>query len=167
MIKIRSSVTIQRPVEVVFDWVNNPERHTHWQLELLEVAHYPAERKLVEVRRLLGRRIEHVMEIVEHEENRRIRHVGGADTHSIDRLYTFEDSYGSTLLTIEVDMTSDGVFAMAAPTLERMMKRQIDGSLQHLKDILEAHPELDHMAQQLPLDDPPRKPKTPPAGPKA
>lgn len=165
MIRIRSSVTIQRPVAEVFDWVHNPELHTHWQLGLVEVAHYPAERRLVEVRRLLGRRVEHVMEIVEHEQNRRIRHRGGADTHNIDRVYTFEDSYGGTLLTIEVDMSSVGVFAMAVPTLERMLKRQIDGSLQHLKDMLEADPELDEMARKLPMHDPPRELKKPPGEP--
>ena len=158
MIKIRSSVRIQRPVEDVFDWVANPERHSHWQLGLVEVAHQPAERRLVEVRRLLGRRIEHVMEIVEHEPNRRIRHKGGAETHDVDRTYTFEEAYEGCLLTIEVDMTSVGVFAMATPTLERMLKRQIDASLEHLKDMLEAHPQLDEMAQNLPLHDAPRRP---------
>jgi uncharacterized protein YndB with AHSA1/START domain len=165
MIRIRSSVTIQCPVEAVFDWVHNPERHTHWQLGLVEVAHFPAERRIVEVRRLLGRRIEHVMEIVEHEPNRLIRHRGGADTHNIDRLYTFEEANGGTRLTVEVDMSTVGVFAMATPTLERMLKRQIDGSLQHLKDMLEAHPELDEMARQLPLHDSAHEPGTTPGEP--
>jgi uncharacterized membrane protein len=165
LIRIRSSVTIQRPVDVVFDWVQHPELHTHWQLGLVEVAHFPAEHRLVEVRRLLGRRIEHVMEIVEHEPNRLIRHRGGADTHNVDRLYTFEEAYGGTLMTIEVDMSSVGVFAMAAPTLERMLKRQIDASLQHLKDMLEAHSDLDEMARQHPLHESAREPEAAPTEP--
>ena len=165
MIRIRSSVTIHRPVADVFKWVSDPTLHPHWQLGLVEVKQ-DTERTLVEVRRLLGRRIEHVIEVVEHEENRLIRHRGGAESHQVDRSYTFEDSCGSTLLTMEVDIKSGGVFEMAAPTLERMLKRQMESSLQHLKDILEAHSDLATMAETLPMHDSPRVDKILPAEPR-
>jgi uncharacterized membrane protein len=150
MIKIRSSVTIHRPVADVYSYVAEPEKHPHWQAGLVEVSH-TADRKLTEVRKVMGRRIEHTLDLVEEVENTRIHHRGGGAGHTLERKWHFEDIDGkSTLVSLEVDNDTGGILGLGKPAFERMMKREIDNNLHNLKDLLEAHEHLHSAAAKLP-----------------
>ena len=150
MIKIRSSVTIHKPVAEVYSYVAEPEKHPHWQAGLVEVTHSPT-RQVTEVRKVMGRRIEHTLDLVEDVPNARIHHRGAGAGHTIERKWHFEDVDGkSTLVTLELDNDTKGVLGLGKPAFERMMKREIDTNLHNLKDLLEAHDHLHEAAQKLP-----------------
>ncbi len=76
MIKVSHTVIIERPLEQVFDYVSDPTKLLEWQPGLIRVEHSGtrAEGTLKETYKWFGRRVEHVMEIVDHEPNARLRY---------------------------------------------------------------------------------------------
>ena len=156
MLKVVGSVTIHRSAKDVFAYVSEPENQSDWQPGLHEVSHKPGATRgtgsTTEVRKVMGRRVEHTMEIVDFQEDKKISHRGAASSHdgAMERHISLQEiGNGSTRVTLEMDIDTKGALKAAAPVLQRMVQREVDSDLLHLKDILEAHDDLHQGMKQL------------------
>ena len=143
MIKIETSVLINRPVEEVFAYVANLENGGEWQTdvqELKQTSEGPLGVGTVwqEVRQLLGRRVEQSNKITEYEPNKKFSY-RQSGTVPVEAMITFESvAEGETKVTMTGEAEPGGFFKLAEPLVARMAKRQTEANAANLKDILEA-----------------------------
>ena len=151
LIRTSSTVMIDRPIEEVFEYVSHPERHHLWWSALDEVdsgGQVGNDTSVRQVWKLLGRRFKFVGSVTQREENRLFR-ISGTEHTDFDFRYSFEPSETGTRLTQVMEIDSRGAWGDAADTAQKILQREIDSSLAHLKDLLEAHPDLHSGLSQL------------------
>ena len=97
-----------------------------------------------EVRKVMGRRVEHHLELTDHVVNERITHKGKGQGHESEytRHLTFAGDGKSTKVTMEMDLDTKGILKAGEPVLERILHREITSALEQLKDLLEADTDL-------------------------
>ena len=144
MIKIEQSVVINRPVEEVFAFVTDYETHLQWQSGILE-AKITSEGPLgvgsqyTYMMQLLGRRLETAGEITEHEPPSKHGWKATSGPFPVFQgAFLFEAVDGSTKVTMVAEAEPGGFFKLAEPLALRMTQRQLETSLNNLKDLLEA-----------------------------
>ena len=143
MLKIEASTVIHRPVEDVFVVVSNHENYPKWSPGVLEVKKTSSGSigfgtSWRSVSKRLGRRRETESEIVEYEPNRKVtrQHTQGMPVR--DR-FTFEIAPGGCTRVVEtIEAEPDGLFKLATPVLEPLLKRQLEAALANLKELMEA-----------------------------
>jgi len=144
MMKIEQSIAISRPIEEVFAYVTDYDTQLQWQSGLLE-AKITSEGPLgvgsqyTYVTQMLGRRVETAGEITEHEPSR--KHEWKATSGPLPELqggFLFEPTEGGTKVTMLAEAEPGGFFKLAEPLAIRMVRRQLETSLNNLKDLLEA-----------------------------
>ena len=143
MSKIERSVVIDRPIQEVFDFVHEPTNDPLWQTTVLESKKLTDEplragSLVQEVRRFLGIRVESTFELIEYEPPTRsaVKLISGPVPFSGS--YVLEALDGSTRFTVHGDIEGHGFFKLAEPVFARMAGRELEASLGHLKDLLEA-----------------------------
>lgn len=143
MVKIQSSVVINRPVEEVFEFSNDPSNDTQWQTGVLE-SEITSEGELGvgttarSVIQFLGKRIESTSEITEFEPNKKVSFKTTSGPIPFEGTTMYEPVEGGTKLSSDFEVEFGGVFKLAEPIVERSAERQFEGSFANLKDILEA-----------------------------
>jgi carbon monoxide dehydrogenase subunit G len=142
LIRVSTSTTIERPVAEVFAYVADHRNQHMWQPGLHEVKVDGDIHS--EVRKVMGRRVEHRLELTDHVVNERITHKGKGQGHESEytRHFLFSGDGKSTKVTMEMDLDTKGILKAGEPVLERILHREITSALEHLKDILEAHSDL-------------------------
>jgi len=150
MLKASGSVDIHRSVEDIFKYVEDPHRQHEWQPGLHQVTVNGS--KITEVRKTMGRRIQHDVVLSDRQENKKLSHKGDATSHAgtFERHMTFE-ALGADRTRVTLDMTIDtrGALGSARPVVERMVQREVQNDLEHLKDLLEAHSDLHTAIERL------------------
>lgn len=87
----------------------------------------------------LGRRIEYVLEVTEHEPERRLRMQTVRGPFPMDVTYEFEDRGTGTLARIRVAGDASGFFRfLPSSMLASQVRRSITGDLANLKRVLES-----------------------------
>ena len=142
MSKIEPSIVIDRPIDEVFRFVHEPLNDAAWQTTLIEST--PLEEgplgvglQVRERRRFLGVQVEMTREITEYEPATRsaFRVVAGPP---MSGAYRFEPLAGATRLTATGDVEAHGLFKVTEPIFASMAGRELEASLGHLKELLEA-----------------------------
>lgn len=127
---------VERPRDEVAryaaDWRNDPE----WIGALSEVREV-GEDRILRVAGFLGRRMEYVNEIAEHEPGRRLVMRSIQAPFPMTVTYEWEDADGGTLMRIRAQGDASGFYRMAGPLLNRAVKRAIAADLRRLKAQLE------------------------------
>ena len=143
MTKLDTSVVINRPIEEVFAFATDLEKMTQWSAELVEVKKTSegpvgVGTTFSAVASVLGRQLEVDNEVSAYEPNTKysIKVTSGPITGGGG--YTFEPVEGGTKATFGFDADLGGFFRMAEPLVVRMLRRQYETNLNHLKDLLEA-----------------------------
>lgn len=143
MARVEASVLISRPVEEVFEFVNNPENDPLWQSSMLE-SEQTSEGSmgvgttLRGVAQLVGQRIEWTAEVTEWEPNRKVTNEVSGGPLSAEQSLTFEAVEGGTKFTLVLEGETGSFFRLAEPIAIRMLQRDTESDLANLKDILEA-----------------------------
>lgn len=133
---------IERPREEVAayaaDWRNDEE----WIGALDEVRLVQEEPlQVARVASFLGKRIEYVNEVVEHDPGRRLVMRSVKAPFPMTVTYEFEDAgEGGSVMRIRTQGDASGFYRIAAPLLSRAVKRGLDRDLATLKERLEAGP---------------------------
>ncbi len=158
MFNVSASVAIDRPIEDVFAYVSDPHKQQNWQPGLYEVK--PEGELHTEVRKIMGRRVAHLMKRTEYVPNQTIVYMGTGWGHEslITTRITFFHTGKSTAVTLELDVDTKGMLKSGEPVIERLLQREIKSDLELLKDLLEAHEDL-HTAMESKFpkhSDPPR-----------
>lgn len=133
---------IERPREEVaayaVDWRNDMD----WIGALNEVELVQDEPlQVARVAGFLGKRIEYVNEVVEHEPGRRLVMRSVKAPFPMTVTYEFEDAGdGGSVMRIHTQGDASGFYRVAGPLLSRSVKRGLERDLATLKERLEAGP---------------------------
>ena len=143
MLKIESTIVINRPVEEVFAVVSNLENNLKWDSGFLEVkrtSQLPigVGTTWQAVRKGLGQRIETEVEVTEYEPNQKCTHKGKSP-FPVQVQWLLDSVEGGTRINGRIEAEPGGFFKLAEPLVAGMGKRQIEADLATLKDLMEAH----------------------------
>ena len=119
MVKVKSSVVINRPVEEVFEFVNDPSNNQQWQsgnIESKQTSEGPmgVGTTTQTVTQFLGKRLELNIEITEYEQNRRVGFKSTSGPIPMTGTTTYEEAEGGTKVTLELEGDVSGVQASGA-----------------------------------------------------
>ncbi len=141
MVKVEISLHINRPVAEVFNYLNDPAKMPEWNSTMEEAT--PSESPLkvgtrIRTRvRMLGRKIEGTVEVVEHEPNKRFV-LKGDQPFPLKAIYTFQGENGGTRLVSAAEAELGGFFKLSEPILARIVKKQLQAQFETAKELLEA-----------------------------
>lgn len=144
MAKFEISTVIKRPTEEVFAVMSNAENILKWQSGTIE-AEKTSDGPIGvgttwrSVSRFLGRRIESESEFTEYELNRKLGFKSKSGPIQFEVRMTFERVEGGTRINTKFEAEIGGFFKLAEPLVVSMGKRQLEGDLANLKDLMEAH----------------------------
>ncbi len=144
MARIEASVVINRPLKEVADYMRDVKSWPEWQAGLLEAEVTKETPEVVGstyrgVQHFLGQRMEWTAEHTAFEpyKSETMRTVMGSQVS--DATTTYEEVEGGTKVTIVAEAEpAPGLFKIAEPVLVRIYGREVQRSLDLLKDILEA-----------------------------
>lgn len=146
MSKIERSIVIDRPIGEVFRFVHEPRNDATWQTTLIEstqISDAPVGvgTQVRERRRFLGIQVEMTKEITEYQPSTKsaFRYVSGGAPFS--GTFQLDALDGATRLTATGYVEGTGFFKIAEPLFTSMAGRELEASLGHLKELLEAGPE--------------------------
>ncbi len=140
------SVVIERSVEEVFGFTDNPANEALWQSGTIE-SRYTSEGPVgvgstgASVAKALGRTIETTWEITEYEPNRRVVFLSTSGPIPYEGAWLYEAVDGGTRLTVTevAPQGTRGFFGrLSERLLLRMWNRGFEGDLQNLKRLMEA-----------------------------
>ena len=138
------TVTIDRPIDEVFAFVTDPNNDSLWQawtLETEQTSEGPVDvgTTLRSTAKMLGRRIEVIMEVTENDPPHRqcVRITSGPIPAS--GCYQLEPADGgSTRFTQTFEGEVGGFFRLAEPVVGGVISRQSKTDMATLKDLLES-----------------------------
>lgn len=140
---IELSFVIKRPVEEVFAYLANLENDAEWRREWVESRQTSQASLGVGATfrldgEMLGRRIPTVYEVIVYEPNRAAawKAVSGPLPLTFRRI--FESVEGGTQVTNRYEAELRGFLKLVKPLLMNMGKRQLEGDIPRLKELLEA-----------------------------
>lgn len=141
MIKVESSVVINKPVADVYAYVTNGENTTKWQGGVESVINEGAPNtvgsKYTEVRKFLGQEMKTTLEIAEVAPNAKwvSKVVKGPVPYTVT--VTFEESGGGTKMTTRVEGEPTGFFKIAEGMVAGQLEKSLGEDGERLKKILE------------------------------
>jgi hypothetical protein len=143
MSKIERSIVIERPVSEVWDFVQDASKDAMWQTTLVEsqvLTEGPRRvgTQVQEVRRFLGVQIPMTLELTEFEPERKSSLKAVTGGIPLSGGYLLEPQDSGTKLTVTGQLEAHRLFKLAEPVFSRMTTRELEASLGHLKDLLEA-----------------------------
>jgi uncharacterized membrane protein len=142
MIKVENSILIQKSVEEVYAFTNNPENTTKWQGGVVSVKYQDEELRegvqFTEVRKFMGRDMETTLEITTLVPNEKYaaKTLDGPVPYEVT--VTFESINGSTRMTTRVEGEAGGFFKLAEGMVAKQLEKSIKEDGERLKSILEA-----------------------------
>ncbi len=143
MAKLEHSVVINRPVEEVFEFMNNIENEKLYRTDLLE-SEQTSEGSIGvgtttrEVSQFLGRKIETTSEVTEYIKNKVVASRSTSGPIPFKFRTRFEPVEEGTKVTMEFEGEVGGFFKMAESLVLKMGMKQIEKDFNTLKEILEA-----------------------------
>jgi hypothetical protein len=90
------------------------------------------------VQKAFGQQLESEVEVTEYEPSRQWAQKGKSP-FPVQIQATFEGVDGGTRVNLRLEAEPGGFFRLAGPLLASMAKRNIEGDLANLKDLMEAH----------------------------
>ncbi len=143
MSKIERSIVIERPVSEVWDFVQDASKDAMWQTTLVEsqvLTEGPRRvgTQVQEVRRFLGVQIPMTLELTEFEPEQKSSLKAVTGGIPLSGGYLLEPQDSGTKLTVTGQLEAHRLFKLAEPVFSRTTTRELEASLGHLKDLLEA-----------------------------
>ena len=141
MLKVTSSVVINKPVAEVFAFVTNPEKDTQWQGGLDQIIPEGPQdvvgARYTEVRKFMGQEMRSTLEVTAYEKNVKwgSRLLKGPVPY--EAMVTFEAQGGGTKMTTQVEGEPKGFFKLAEGPLQGQLQKSLDEDGQRLKKLLE------------------------------
>jgi uncharacterized protein YndB with AHSA1/START domain len=143
MASVEHTLSVARPPAEVFEYFVDAEKATSWQSSLVEASLDPAGpmrqgTRITETRRLLGRRMESVVEVTELEAPRAFAGRVVSGPVPLEFRYRFEDTGGGTRVDAHLEGDPGRFFRLAEPLVVRALRRQLVADLEALKEIAES-----------------------------
>lgn len=136
------SIVINRPIEEVFTVLANLENDLKWRREWVDAKKTSdgpigIGARFLLVSEALGRRIETVYEATKYEPNRIAAWKAVSGPLPLTFRRTFERVEGGTRVSIRYDAEVRGFFKLVMSLLARTVKRQHEGDLHTVKELME------------------------------
>jgi uncharacterized protein YndB with AHSA1/START domain len=144
MARFDCSTTIKRPVEDVFAVMSDFSTGSKWASAATEPAQKTSEGPIGVgstwhvISKVVGRRIETDVEYTEFEANRKIAYAI-TKPFPLTSTVTFEPVADGTRVSQIVQGEPAGFFKLAEPLTVKMSKRQFQGDLDNLRDLMDAN----------------------------
>jgi carbon monoxide dehydrogenase subunit G len=143
MATITQSVTVDRPVEEVWDFISNFENTTRWSRGVLEARQTSpgplgVGSTLQTVVKAFGRRRTADYLVTEYEPNHALAFQVSSGPMASRARYSVEPAGAGTRLTASGEAEVTGLYRLVAPLLVRTLERHSQDDLASLKRILEA-----------------------------
>ena len=143
MSKVERSIVIERPLGEVWEFVQDTSKDALWQTTLVEsqvLTEGPRRvgTQVQEIRRFLGVKIPMTLEVTAFEPERTSSLKAVSGGIPLSGSYRLESLDGGTRLTVTGELEAHRLFKLAEPVFARMTTRELEASLGHLKDLLEA-----------------------------
>ena len=143
MTAITQSVTVNRPVEEVWDFISNFENTTRWSRGVLEARQTSdgplgIGSTLQTVVKAFGRRRTADYLVTEYEPNRALAFEVTSGPMTSRARYSVAPAGAGTRLTASGEAQATGRYRLLAPLLVRIVKRHSEDDLANLKRLLEA-----------------------------
>jgi len=147
MITIEQSITINLPVERVFELYADARNHPRWDPTIVEVRQDPdgplgLGTRVMETRKLLGRTISNTREVIQYKTNASISFQAGGPIPGKGSI-TFEENGSGTLLTQQMQMDVAGFFKLAEPLVTASFRRTLRNTLNDFKLLIESEHDLE------------------------
>ncbi len=141
--RIEQSLVINRPVEEVFAFMSDTAKLPQWNpavidAELTSTGPVDVGTTFQFSAQFLGRRFESLCEVIAYEPNRHFAFRTTSGPISLEARYTFESVDGATRVSEVREGAQPGFYKLAEPIFRRLAQRQMETSLNNLKDLLEA-----------------------------
>lgn len=139
---VKNSITINRPVEEVFDFVTNYQNNSKWQTGVI-VAEFtsPGPVSVGSTFRydadFMGRKMETTGEITAYDPPQIFGWKSTSGPFPMSGSTSFESVEGGTLITDSIGGEPGGFFKIAAPLLAKQLQDQSAKDLEKLKKLLE------------------------------
>ena len=142
-INVTAEIYIRRPADEVGEYAMNAENDPEWIGGITEsrTLDGPADgvgSRVERIARFLGRRIEYVNEVVEHEPGARLVMRSIKAPFPMVVTYEFQGRVGGSTARIRVQGEASGFYRLAGPLLGRMVRRSVASDLGLLKQIMES-----------------------------
>jgi hypothetical protein len=142
MARIDQKLTIRAPAPLVFGYLTEPEKAVVWQSSLLEARLEPEGpmrrgTRIEEVRKILGRKLDSVVEVTELEPAHLFAGRVASGPLPFEFRYTLEESGGMTVLDFHMEGEPGGFFRLAEPLVVRSVKQQQESDFATLKELAE------------------------------
>jgi len=143
MIKVESSVMINRPVQEVFAFVTDPSNNAKWQEGLIESRLESAGpvalgSKITDVRTFIGRKLESKLEVTAYEPGKRVSLKVVKGPLPFEVTQTFQAEAGGTKLDFVAQGEPGGFFKLAEGMVRKQLEAQLVTNAERLKKVLEA-----------------------------
>ena len=144
LVRIEATAVINRPVDVVFEFVTNRDNLLQWATTLVEAkqtSQGPVDvgTTFKEVHRFFGRRLVFSFEVTDHKSNRESRFRSISGPMPVQGGYTFEPVEAGTRITLVFEGKLVGLSQLAKPIFAIVAHRQWETNFANLKALLEAH----------------------------
>lgn len=142
MTQVEVTVTIARPPQEVFAFISDFEKNSLWQ-QGVERAWFTSEGPLgvgttyTQLSKFLGRDIEFHFDVIGYEPGLRIEFESRSGTFPVHIVREVEPVPEGSRVHAVITGEAGGIFRLAAPLLDRMTQRQIEGDYARLKELLE------------------------------
>ena len=142
MVKVETSIAIDRPVEVIFSFVTDRRNDIVWQSGLLEARQisdgpFDVGATYFQLMEFLGQKIESTYEVTAFEPNRKMGFKSISGPIPVQGEIAMEPGSNGTEVSIMFKADPGGLFKMAGPIFGRVAKQQWESNLATLKDLLE------------------------------
>jgi hypothetical protein len=142
-VDVEVETTIRQPPAVVAAFAGDPSNATEWYANIMSVDWQTSPPVAVGSRmdfvaRFLGRRLAYTYEVVEFESERRLVMRTADGPFPMETAYTWEPAgEGATRMTLRNRGDPSGFSRVAAPIMQRSMRRATTKDLARLKALLE------------------------------
>lgn len=143
MIRIETSVHIDRHPDQVFEFISNFENNPKWQSGMVS-AEFTSQRPLrigstySQKAKFLGRPVISEFEVIEYVPNRMVKAASISGSFPITFTRTVRKENNGALVSAIIVGDAGGFFKLAEPLLRRMVQKSVDEDYRNLKRILEA-----------------------------
>ncbi len=142
MAQFKTSIVIQRPIEVVFALVSNYQNSSLWvsgALEHQQITPGPIGVGTVirTAGHFMGQRVETTRTIIAYEPPVRYGFRSAYQQVPFTNTFVFEPVPNGTRLTATVEGEPTGLYKAAMPLILNLIRQQLEGDLRRLKKLLE------------------------------
>jgi uncharacterized membrane protein len=144
-VDVEVQTVVDRPVAVVAAYAGDPSHAPDWYANIREVTWRTEPpvalgSRMDFVAQFLGRRLSYTYEVVELVEGERLVMRTADGPFPMETTYTWQPvGDGATRMTLRNRGTPSGFAGLAAPVMERAMRRATTKDLTRLKALLESH----------------------------